>query len=153
MYPKFIEVHVGHENKFLPEGVEIDDRVLVNVETIQWFNGDGIVFSCNPEMLECRESYDELKDLITDVGCLIHKADPRLDTEHPLTMHDLQGMLGEPVWNSNTGKWTLVRNYIEAPKPDGVDVAFLLDARDNSTGVTAGDLQAKPLYRMKETRA
>ena len=58
------------------------------------------------------ESYDDIKQLIHDSGILIHRADPRLDETHSLTMEDLKEMIGEPVWNSNTGKWTLVRNYI-----------------------------------------
>lgn len=52
----------------------------------------------------------------------------------------------------DAGKWALVRNYIEVPESDGIDVAFLLDAADNSTGMTAGDLIKTPLYRMKVTK-
>lgn len=148
MYPKFIEVHVGHENKFLPEGVEIDDRVLVNVETIQWFNGDGIVFSCNPEMLECRESYDELKALITDVGCLIHKADPRLDTEHPLTMEDLQSMVGEPVWNTSIGEWGLVTR--DSDREGKIKEGYLLRYQDGSmTRLEEEWMRKYPHYRIR----
>ena len=144
MYPKFIEVHLAKD----------DCLVSLNIENIiaisDFDNGEGyIVKTSDRGDWIVKETYEDLKQMITEIGCLIRKQDPRLDTEHPLTMHDLQGMLGEPVWNSNTGKWTLVRNYIEAPEPDGVDVAFLLDAAENSIPVTAGDLQKKPLYRMK----
>lgn len=145
MYPKFIEVHMEKDG----------ETVSINVSAIELIADKGIRVAGMPtdRIYTVAETYEELQALVKDCGCLIHKQDPRLDTEHPLTMHDLQGMLGEPVWNSNTGKWTLVRNYIEAPDPDGVDVAFLLDAADNSTGMTAGDLIKTPLYRMKETRA
>lgn len=146
MYPKFIEVHAAGD------GI----AVSINVENVIGFGGDGKGGGCfrmtDNSMWQTKESYDELKDLITDCGCLIRKADPRLDTEHPLTMYDLKDMLGEPVWNSNSGKWALVRNYIEVPEPDGIDVAFLLDAADNSTGMTAGDLIKTPLYRMMNER-
>ena len=147
MYPKFIELH----------GDVTDQALSANVEHIVMFSDGVIVLSNEPMSKEGKafhvtETYDELKTLIRDCGCLIHKADPRLDTEHPLTMYDLKDMLGEPVWNSNTGKWALVRNYIEVPEPDGVDVSFLLDAADNSTGMAAGDLIKTPLYRMKVTK-
>lgn len=151
MYPHMIEVH----------NVTSNYPISVNIENITKIYDDGlpdmsekwgIISFVRGNDISTKETYDELKQLIRGAGCLIHKADPRLENK-PLAMNDLKEMIGEPVWNSNTGKWTLVRNYIEAPKPDGVDVAFLLDAGDNSTGVTAGDLQAKPLYRMKEMRA
>lgn len=138
MYPKFIEVHWNT----IP--------VSYNVENITWFGDKFIYIVGQDTALDVDESYDEIKALIKDSGCLIHKQDPRLDTEHPLTMYDLKDMLGEPVWNSNTGNWALVRNYIEVPEPDGIDIAFLLDAADNSTGMTAGDLIKTPLYRMRK---
>ena len=138
MYPKFIEVHWNT----IP--------VSYNVENISWFGDKFLYIVGQDTALDVDESYEKIKALIKDSGCLLHRADPRLDTEHPLTMNDLRTMVGEPVWNSNTGKWTLVRNYIEALEPDGIDVAFLLDAADNSTGMTAGDLIKTPLYRIKK---
>ena len=144
MYPHMIEVHLKQDGD--PMFLNIDQIVRV------YPYGENAMIDMLTMSFSTRESYDEIKALIRGAGCLIHKADPRLENK-PLAMNDLKEMIGEPVWNSNTGKWTLVRNYIEVPEPDGVDVAFLLDAGDNSTGVTAGDLQAKPLYRMKEMRA
>ena len=147
MYPHMIEVHLKQDCD--PMFLNIDQIVRV------YPYGENAMIDMLSMSFSTRESYDEIKALIRGAGCLIHKADPRLENK-PLTMHDLQGMLGEPVWNSNTGKWTLVQNYIEASEPDGIDgidVAFLLDAGDNSTGVTAGDLIKTPLYRMKEMRA
>ena len=143
MYPHMIEVHLKLDGD--PMFLNIDQIVRV------YPYGENAMIDMLSMSFSTRESYDEIKALIRGAGCLIHKADPRLENK-PLAMNDLKEMIGEPVWNSNTGKWTLVRNYIEAPEPDGVDVAFLLDAAENSTPVTAGDLQAKPLYRMKETR-
>lgn len=82
MYSKFIEVHLRNQ------GAEAGDQIIVNVGKITVIR-DGVV-ETEREGIEVTETYDELKALIYDSGCLIHKADPRLDTEHPLTMEDLE---------------------------------------------------------------
>ena len=82
MYPKFIEVR----------DAELERMLSLNVANICGFNeyrkdADKTVI----EMLDCAyhivdHTYEELKQMITESGCLIRKQDPRLDTEHPLTM-------------------------------------------------------------------
>ena len=112
MYPKFIEVHWNT----IP--------VSYNVENISWFGDKFLYIVGQDTALDVDESYEEIKALIKDCGCLIHKADPRLDMEHPLTMDDLMTMVGEPVWNSNTGKWGLVKEVRED------DVTLVYQAAD-----------------------
>lgn len=144
MEPKFIELHQRGGRKLLNV-----DKLVAVVDTSDNLYESAVLLLGSTTPRGFDESYDEIKQLIHDSGILIHRADPRLDETHPLTMEDLKEMIGEPVWNSNTGEWTLVRNYIEALEPDGIDVAFLLDAADNSAGITAGDLIKFPLYRMR----
>lgn len=134
MYPKFIEVHDGA------------DAMSINVANIEWFADETISMkNCEVKVLE---SYNDLKTLIQDCGCLIHKADPRLDMTHPLSMDDLKGMVGEPVWNSNTDKWLLVESavgqYVKCKTVNDVYKYY---------NFSAADLIKTPLYRMKtETR-
>ena len=136
MYPKFIEVHAAGD------GI----AVMVNVENVIGFGGDGKGGGCfrmaDNSMWQTKESYDELKDLITDCGCLIHKADPRLNMDHPLTMEDLKSMVGEPVWNSNSGKWGLVKEVRED------DVTLVYEAAD-WVMVDRWWVNKFPLYRMR----
>lgn len=64
MYPKFIEVHE-----------EDGDVMSLNVDHIVRFR-DGMIVPSSLErgrVLAVRESYDEIKQLITDCGCLIFK--------------------------------------------------------------------------------
>jgi hypothetical protein len=131
MYPKFIELH------------EKGDAISVNIEHLVAFSNRIFHLSNNAESnYRCDESYDELKALITDVGCLIHKADPRLDLTHPLTLDDLRDMVGEPVWNSNLDRWELVTMVTD------------FFCKTCHTGQYAGeysedDLIKTPLYRMR----
>lgn len=140
MYPKFIEVHAAED------GI----TVSINVENVIGFGRSGKDRGCfrmtDNSMRQTRETYDELKALIKDCGCLIHKADPRLNMEHPLTMEDLKTMVGEPVWNSNSGKWGLVKEVRED------DVTLVYQAAD---WVIVGPewLNKFPLYRMKADSA
>lgn len=131
MYPKFIEVHEG------------GDPFSVNVDRIVWiYNG---TIKTEENIFNVDESYEMVKQLISDAGCLIHKADPRLDNK-PLTIEQLGHMIGEPVWNSNTRLWYLVRkadkekNYVELCWSNGYKATM-----------TAADLIKYPLYRMKVT--
>ena len=137
MYPKFIEVHWNT----IP--------VSYNVENISWFGDKFLYIVGQDTALDVDESYDEIKALIKDCGCLIHKADPRLDTEHPLTMDDLMTMVGEPVWNSNNGEWALVTKDPEI-KGEVYEGYYI---RYDDGGVTLydeEDLKKFPLYRMKK---
>ena len=79
MYPKFIEVH------------EKGKAISINIEHLVAFSDRIFHLSNNAESnYRCDESYNDIKQLITDCGCLIHKADPRLDLTHPLTLEDLK---------------------------------------------------------------
>lgn len=132
MYPKFIELH------------EKGNVISVNVEHLVAFSDSIYNLSNNAEAnYRCDESYDELKALVTDCGCLIHKADPRLDMTHPLTLDDLKDMIGEPVWNSNVDRWELVAMVTD------------LYCKTCHTGQYAceyseDDLIKTPLYRMRQ---
>ena len=138
MYPKFIEVH----HRYLGDGDKT--KCTVNIDHIVCFEGS-VIYTNQKEkpMILVAESYEEVKTLIEDSGCLIKKADPRLDIEHPLTMNDLRTMVGEPVWNSNTGKWGLVKEVRED------DVTLVYEAAD---WVIVGreDLKKFPLYRIRK---
>ena len=143
-YPHFIEVHNG----VLPLLVNIDQIKFVCPHPAFLANSE-IHYSdgCDePSIIE--ESYDEVKQLILDSGCGIAKADPRLDTSHPLTMEDLcrLEMIGEPVWNSNSRRWMLLidnaldnRSWVDLINDSGKTVRF-----------GPHDVQKFPLYRMRE---
>lgn len=140
MYPKFIEVHRANNGK----------PVSINVSAITHFfwyvdkeNEETNIELNTNQYVNAKETYDEIKALIKDCGCLICKADPRLDTEHPLTMDDLRTMVGEPVWNSNSRKWGLVKEVRED------DVTLVYQAADWVIVGPEG-LNKYPLYRMKK---
>lgn len=136
MYPKFIEVHDN----------ETQNPISINVNNIADFHVDydgQTAVDVGREVYLVTESYGELKALITDCGCLIHKADPRLDMTHPLTLDDLRDMVGEPVWNSNLDRWELVTMVTD------------FFCKTCHTGQYAGeysedDLIKTPLYRMRQ---
>ena len=134
MYPKFIEVHLIFDG--------ILQETSVNVDSISCFADKFI--SCDGIRITVTESYDELKQLITDAGCIIAKPDPRLDMTKPLTMDDLKEMIGEPVWDSNSGEWMLFEGFSDNNKL----------ARFQQTGctrkfVSEQELIKFPMYRMK----
>ena len=135
MMLKFIELHAKDDKALLSINIEnivgfgVDDGAVV-IRTIDkggWF---------------IAESYDELKALITDCGCLIHKADPRLDMTHPLTLDDLRDMVGEPVWNSNIDVWMLVKDVSDT-------WVKMLWTSGNISEYTEDELIAYPVYRMR----
>lgn len=135
MYPKFIELH----------DIDNGSPFSINIDHLVEFFGDeeyALVRLTN-EKWHCRETYDEVKALITDAGCLIKKADPRLDMTHPLTMDDLREMIGQPVWNSNSNEWMLVV-YVE----DDLFVQLRWKS-GNSSEYYEDDLIKYPFYRMK----
>ena len=140
MHPRFIELHDLGESELFS----------VNVENICGFNKyidpDGeettAIGTTDGSLHVVSETYDEVKQMIKDSGIHIQKADPRLDTSHPLTMDDLQEMVGEPVWDSNNGRWYLI-HWVDGDQltaylysDEGVQVW-----RDDDT------LKAKPMYR------
>jgi len=132
MYPKFIEVH------------EKGNAISVNIEHLVAFSDSIFNLSNNAESnYRCDESYNEIKQLITDCGCLIHKADPRLDMTHPLTLDDLKDMVGEPVWNSNINVWMLVKDVSDT-------WAKMLWTSGNVSEYTEDELIKYPVYRMRQ---
>lgn len=76
MYPKFIEVH------------EVDGDVMsLNVDHIVRFR-DGMIVDSSMDpgrALVVLESYDDIKQLITDCGCLIYKHGMPYGTIKPST--------------------------------------------------------------------
>lgn len=131
MYPKFIELHDGA------------DPLSINVELVEWFADETIsMTNCEHRVLE---SYDEIKQLIKESGILIHKADPRLDTSHPLTYDEMREMPGQPVWHSNTDQWALI-----AEDPMYADRITVTHSDGTVTNISREDTIAKPWYRMKQ---
>ena len=139
MMSKFIELHFP-----------IEDKVFFNVEDILCFftrDDDTIIRAKDGNCYAVTESYDEVKVLIKDAGVLIHKPDPRLNLTTPLTMDDLREMIGEPVWNSNNGKWYLMLKVREDLDP----VLAVMQDYDAKIDVFNPDELIKfPLYRMKQ---
>lgn len=135
MYPKFIELH----------DKDSGTRFSVNVEHVVVVGEKGIILALPSDVmkLETVESYEEIKTIITDSGCLIKKADPRIDTEHRLTLEDLRGMIGEPVWQGNLNAWLLVVSCDD-------QYATLRWSSGNVSTSDENDLLSYPLYRMKK---
>ena len=136
---KFIELHEK----------ETGDSFSVNVDHIISFGKEGIILTGVPRAyaLATAESYEEIKQLIHDVGVLIHKPDPRLNLTKHLKMEDLRDMEGQPVWNSNSLKWMIVYHFVEAEKDLAPIVWFVRDD-GQFTNMVADDLIKFPLYRM-----
>lgn len=130
MDPKFIELHDA-------------DPIAVNVALIEYFANE-TVSMVNSEH-RVLESYEEIKQLIKESGILIHKADPRLDTSHPLTYDEMREMPGQPVWHSNTDQWALI-----AEDPMYADRITVTHSDGTVTNISREDTIAKPWYRMKQ---
>ena len=139
MMSKFIELHFP-----------IEDKVFFNVEDILCFftrDDDTIIRAKDGNCYAVTESFDEVKALIKDAGVLIHKADPRLNLTTPLTMDDLREMIGEPVWNSNNGKWYLMLKVREDLDPE---LAVVQDSDAKIEVFSPEELIKFPLYRMNQ---
>ena len=135
MYPHLIEVHT-----------EDGSLITFNIDHVIYFNQYSVLmteYDNDGGGFNLIESYEELKQLIRDAGCHIAKKDPRLDDE-PLTMKDLKGMVGEPVWNSNTRKWYIIHSV-------GNTVAMANPSERSMLVYIKSDLSKYPLYRMKVT--
>lgn len=136
--------------KFIVLHFPIEGEVSFNVEDILCFfarDDDTIIRAKDGNCYAVTESYDEVKALIKDAGVLIHKPDPRLNLTKPLTMDDLREMIGEPVWNSNNGKWYLMLKVREDLDP----VLAVMQDYDAKIDVFNPDELIKfPLYRMKQ---
>ena len=142
MMLKFIELHAK------------DDKALlsINIENIVGFgvdDGAAVIRTIDKGGWFVAESYDEIKQLIHDVGVLIHKPDPRLNLTKPLTMDDLREMIGEPVWNSNTLKWMLIHRFVDA-EGDLAPIVWFVRDDGQFTNMVADDLIKYPLYRMRQ---
>ena len=139
MYPFFIEVHDGKLEKKSPMLINID-----NIEVAYEYNGKMFITTQNGDAWCVEESLDNIKTLLKDAGCQIEKGDPRLDTSKPLTMEDLKEMIGQPVWNSNTGEWWLIYCI------DTDNKAVIVCDKERVQEVWDEDyLSQHPLYRMK----
>ena len=139
MMSKFIELHFP-----------IEDKVFFNVEDILCFftrDNDTIIRAKDGNCYAVTEFYDEVKALIKDAGVLIHKTDPRLNLTTPLTMDDLREMIGEPVWNSNNGKWYLMLKVRDDLDPE---LAVVQDSDAKIEVFSPEELIKFPLYRMNQ---
>ena len=146
MMSKFIEVHELNDIRYADTHL-----VSVNVDNITFF-GDKTIFVPIPDdngyyTINVTESYDEIKQLIKDAGVLIHKPDPRLNLTKPLTMDDLREMIGEPVWNSNNGKWYLMLKVRDDLDPE---LAVVQDSDAKIEVFSPEELIKFPLYRMNQ---
>ena len=143
MDSKFIELH----------DTAVSELLSVNVENICYINAyvdpDGMVTTAvgtnDGSLHVVSESYDEVKQMIKDSEILIHKADPRLDTSHPLTYDEMREMPGQPVWHSNTDQWAII-----ADEPMYADRVTVWHSDGTFTNVSKEDAIAKPWYRMKQ---
>lgn len=136
MDPKFIELHNGK----MVVSVNIQHIVMVRD-----YDSGGVVDMTDSNAYHVAESYDEIKQLIKESGILIHKADPRLDTSHPLTYDEMREMPGQPVWHSNTDQWALI-----AEEPQYADRITVRHADGTYSNISREDTTAKPWYRMKQ---
>ena len=100
MYPHLIEVH-GEDGTVC----------AVNIDHIVAFADRRLLMSNRDEQYSVQESYDELKKLVRDAGCIIQKKDPRLD-DKPMEWEDFIGQNGEIFWNSNTLDWYKYVGYV-----------------------------------------
>ena len=143
MDSKFIELHDTDESEL----------ISVNVKNICVFNRfishDGkemTAIGTNDGSLHVvNKTYDEVKQMIKDSGIHIQKADPRLDTSHPLTYDEMREMPGQPVWHSNTDQWALI-----AEDPMYADRITVTHSDGTVTNISREDSIAKPWYRMKQ---
>lgn len=137
MEPKFIELHQRGGRKLL----NVDKLVAVVDTSDDLYESAALLLgSTTPRGFD--ESYDEIKQLIHDSGILIHRADPRLNTERELTFAELREMIGEPVWNSNLLRWELVK------KVDDLYITTCSTGQYDSL-YDENDLIKTPLYRMR----
>ena len=145
MYPKFIEVRDADQGCMLS----------LNVMNICGFNeycddADKTVIAMTDGVFHVVDhTYEEIRQMITDSGCLIRKQDPRLDMTHPLTMEELQSMVGEPVWNTAIGEWGLITK--DAEWHGEIMEGYCIRYHDGSmTRLEESWLLKFPMYRMRK---
>ena len=144
MYPKFIEVRDADQGCMLS----------LNVTNICGFNeycddADKTVIAMTDGVFHVVDhTYEEIRQMITESGCLIRKQDPRLDLTHPLTIDDLKSMVGEPVWNTSIGEWGLVTR--DPDREGEITEGYFLRYQDGSMTVLEEEWMRKyPHYRMR----
>jgi hypothetical protein len=131
IYPHFIQVHNGEGN-----------TCSVNIDHIVAFSSHSLMVSSSGiKHYLVRETYEELKKLIEDTGCLIQMGDPRLDN-HPLTMNRLKDMIGQPVWDSNKQAWGLVCDQFDG-------LVRIRGYKGASYDYNADDLVRFPVYGIR----
>ena len=139
-YPHFIEVH----------GEKDLSAISINIANIVGFaeypKGHCVIKSVDDGGWHTDESYEDVKRLIRDAGCLIAKADPRLENL-PVSWDVLTSvdMIGEPVWNSNTRRWMLLIDSAN----DRTWVELINHAGGHEKWIEH-DLRKFPLYRMRK---
>ena len=142
MYPHFIEVHARKDNV----------TMSININNIIGFGRDGGTGTgfkmADNSIWVAKETYEETKRLVQNTGCLIAKGDPRLNTSNAISWEELTkvGMIGEPVWNSNSRRWMLL---IDSSN-DRTWIELINDAGGHEKWIEH-DAQAKPLYRMRQS--
>ena len=141
MFPKFIEVTRSHNNESWKCAVNVANIVFYEDHTI-WATG-----SEDGGLIWVEETYDEIKQLIEDCGCMINKRDSRLDRAHPLIWSDLcrLDMIGEPVWNSNSQRWMLIIDSAN----DNTWIELINHAGGHEKWI-GHDARKFPLYRMRK---
>lgn len=143
MYPKFIEVHLADDDCLV--SINIDN--IISISNTDNHGAGYVIKTSDRGGWYVRESYDELKQLIEDAGCLIHKADPRLD-DKPMDWDDFAWQQkGEIFWNDNTRDWFKFDGIVELK--DGTKWLGFLGFDGLLYEVYPDDLKAKPMYRMK----
>lgn len=140
-YPHFIQV----TNGVLEALVNIDQIKFVCPYPAFLANAEIHFADGTDEPMITEESYEDVEKLIRDSGSSITRPDPRIDTQHRLTMNVIMKMLGEPVWNSNLCSWALVHYY----DPDH-DQIQLLNPAGKIYVMDQEELIRYPLYRMKK---
>ena len=135
MYPHLIEVHDEQYGK----------PVTINIDYIIRFT-DRTIVTPDDDFYRVRESYDELKQLIRDAGCIIQKKDPRLD-DKPMEWDDFAGQEDEIFWNSNACDWWKFKEVVELD--NGTTWLEFKNSDGIFQSVYPDDLKAKPMYRMK----
>ena len=141
MYPHFIELHLAEDGC----------AVSLNIDNIVGFrntdnNGAGYTIkTADDGGWYVKESYEDIKRLISDSGALIAKADPRLEalTISWDTLTTVE-MIGEPVYNSNSRRWMLVIDSAN----DGTWVELINHAGGHEKW-GEHELRKYPLYRMR----
>ena len=143
MDSKFIELHDLGESELFSVNVE---NICGFNKYIDHYGEETTAIGTNDGSLHVvSETYDEVKQMIKESGILIHKADPRLDTSHPLTYDEMREMPGQPIWHSNTDQWAII-----ADEPMYADRVTVWHSDGTFTNVSREDSIAKPWYRMKQ---